>query len=164
MTLEIENRCSQLLRELRRRKGYTLEEFEKLTGGKVKAVVLGSYERGTRAISLARLQQLSDYYEVPIQYFFSEKSREVTQEGRYTFDLRRIRARDEVDETLIGIRRFISNIATKRADWNGEIISIRESDNEVLALINQLNSRDLTELLTLSGYLFPTRINERQTP
>ena len=164
MALEIENRCSQLLRELRRKKGYTLEEFEKLTGGAVKAVVLGSYERGTRAISLARLQQLADFYEVPIQYFFNEKKSESSQEARYTFDLRRIRVREELDETLIGVKRFISNIATKRSDWNGEVISIRISDSEVLALMSEFTSNQLTQLLSLNGYLFPTRVNERPNP
>ena len=69
MATELEARCAALLKDLRRKKGYTLEEFERLSNGAVKAVVLGSYERGTRAISLARISQLAEIYEVPVDYF-----------------------------------------------------------------------------------------------
>ena len=71
MSTDLELQCATLLRELRRNKGYTLDEFERLSNGAVKAVVLGSYERGTRAISLARIEQLAELYEVPVDYFFS---------------------------------------------------------------------------------------------
>ena len=56
---EIEELCAQRLRDLRRSRGLTLDQCESMSGGVIKAVVLGSYERGTRAISLARLTQLA---------------------------------------------------------------------------------------------------------
>ena len=161
MTLEIEDRCSTLLRELRRKKGFTLEEFEKFTGGTVKAVVLGSYERGARAISLARLQQLADYYEVPIQYFFNAKEASPPSDDRYTFDLRRIKAREVLDETLAAVKKFIGGVAQSRSDWNGEVISIRRSDNDVLGLLSEVSGEELTQILTLNGFLFGRSANER---
>ncbi len=161
MTLEIEDRCSTLLRGLRRKKGFTLEEFEKFTGGTVKAVVLGSYERGARAISLARLQQLADYYEVPIQYFFNAKGASSPSDDRYTFDLRRIKAREVLDETLAAVKKFIGGVAHSRSDWNGEVISIRRSDNDVLALLSEVSGEELTQILTLNGFLFGRSVSER---
>jgi transcriptional regulator with XRE-family HTH domain len=70
--IEIEARCAQLLRQLRKTRGMTLRDCEEESGGRFKAVVMGSYERGTRAISLQRLQEIADFYQVPIQYFFAD--------------------------------------------------------------------------------------------
>jgi transcriptional regulator with XRE-family HTH domain len=153
MRTEIENLCAAKLRELRRRKGLTLEEFEKFTGGEVKAVVLGSYERGTRAISLARLQELANIYEVPLEYFFTEPKFALNSE-RLTFDLRRIKNRDELDETIVGLRRYLSSIVTKRRDFNGEVLTLRESDNEILSFVAQMQFKEMVDYLKLNQLLF----------
>ena len=150
----IENHCSALLRELRRRKGLTLEEFERLSNGAIKAVVLGSYERGTRAISLARLEQLGAIYEVPIQYFFSDSVAEKSEKSaRLILDLRRINRMEDLDQTLLNIRNYIAAIVHRRSDWNGQVISLRESDNENLSLITNLTLASLTDLLKLNSLL-----------
>jgi transcriptional regulator with XRE-family HTH domain len=150
---EIEAKCARLLRELRRRKGYTLHDFESLTGGAIKAVVLGSYERGTRAISLARLQQLADLYEVPIAYFLAEGPREgARHEGRHIFDLRRIR--EHLDSEMAPVARFVAAIAQKRSDWNGEVLSIRASDNENIALVLNCTLSELELKLKAYRLLF----------
>jgi transcriptional regulator with XRE-family HTH domain len=153
MRTEIEKICATKLRELRRRKGLTLEEFEKFTGGEVKAVVLGSYERGTRAISLARLQELANIYEVPLEYFFNEPKISLNSE-RLTFDLRRIKKRDDLDETIVGLRRYLANIVTKRRDFNGEVLTLRESDNEILSFVAQMQFKEMVDYFKLNQLLF----------
>ena len=153
MRTEIEKICATKLRELRRRKGLTLEEFEKFTGGEVKAVVLGSYERGTRAISLARLQELANIYEVPLEYFFTEPKIALNSE-RLTFDLRRVKNRDDLDETIVGLRRYLSSIVTKRRDFNGEVLTLRESDNEFLSFVAQMQFKEMVDYLKLNQLLF----------
>jgi transcriptional regulator with XRE-family HTH domain len=153
MRTDIEKICATKLRELRRRKGLTLEEFEKFTDGEVKAVVLGSYERGTRAISLARLQELANIYEVPLEYFFAEPKISLKSE-RLTFDLRRIKNREDLDETIVGLRRYLSSIVTKRRDFNGEVLTLRESDNEILGFIAQMRLDEMFEYLKLNRFLF----------
>lgn len=153
MRTEIEKICASKLRELRRRKGLTLEEFEKFTGGEVKAVVLGSYERGTRAISLARLQELANIYEVPLEYFFNEPKVALNSE-RLTFDLRRIKSRDDLDETIVGLRRYLSNVVNKRRDFNGEVLTLRESDNEILSFVAQMQFKEMVDYLKLNQLLF----------
>ena len=153
MRTEIEKICATKLRELRRRKGLTLEEFEKFTDGEVKAVVLGSYERGTRAISLARLQELANIYEVPLEYFFTEPKIALNSE-RLTFDLRRVKNRDDLDETIVGLRRYLSSIVTKRRDFNGEVLTLRESDNEILSFVAQMQFKEMIDYLKLNQLLF----------
>lgn len=153
MRTEIEKICASKLRELRRRKGFTLEEFEKFTDGEVKAVVLGSYERGTRAISLARLQKLANIYEVPLDYFFAEPKISLKNE-RLTFDLRRIKIREDLDESIVGLRRYLSSIVAKRRDFNGEVLTLRESDNEILAIIAHMRMDEMFEYLKLNRLLF----------
>lgn len=155
MKTEFEKRCSNALRELRRQKGYTLHECESLTKGKFKAVVLGSYERGTRAISLAKLVQLAEFYEVPVDHFFAEnKVASDFEAGRLVFDIRKIRARTFLDETLDPLKRYLNGIASKRSDWNGEVISLRKSDSEILAFATDMTFHELRERLILEGLLF----------
>ena len=124
--LPIEEHCAGKLRSLRRIKGLTLEECETVSEGKFKAVVLGSYERGTRAISLSKLSQLADFYDVPISYFFSSKRDSL--EGRWVFDLRRLRERKNDAFPLNFIASSLARIAELRSDWAGEFLSVRDSD------------------------------------
>jgi transcriptional regulator with XRE-family HTH domain len=124
--LPIEEDCASKLKTLRRNKGLTLEECEIESSGKFKAVVLGSYERGTRAISLAKLSQLADFYEVPLSYFFSTKG--YSDDVRWVFDLRRLKERNDGKFPLNFITSSLAHIAQLRSDWEGEILSIRESD------------------------------------
>jgi transcriptional regulator with XRE-family HTH domain len=165
MSVEIEKRCARLLRELRRKRGLTLQECEELTQGELKAVVLGSYERGHRAISLARLQQLADFYQVEIEYFFIDTSvTSSTESGRLVFDIRRIKKLVDLGPTLVNVKKYLASIAARRRDWNGEVISLRSSDSEVLSMINEISISDLYQELRLAGFLFASEVNERQNP
>jgi transcriptional regulator with XRE-family HTH domain len=58
------------LRKIRKSKGLTLHNVEVLSNGKYKSIVVGSYERGTRSISVSRLIGLAELYEVSITEFF----------------------------------------------------------------------------------------------
>ena len=161
MSIEIEERCARLLRELRRRKGLTLNDCELRSHGDIKAVVLGSYERGSRAISLARLQQLATFYEVPIEYFFSTKEIESNSENlRMIFDLRRIRVLQNLDPAMASVKRYLAAIAKRRGDWNGEVISLRTADCDLLSLFNEMESAELFQQLRLAGFLFASEASE----
>ena len=159
MNTELETQCARALRELRRKKGYTLSDCELKSNGKIKAVVLGSYERQARAISLAKLVQLAEFYEVPVDYFLNPKEGESDLEsGRLIFDIRKIRNRTFLDETLVPLKRFLNAIADKRSDWNAELISLRSSDSDTLALLTELNYHELKERLVLENLLFKREI------
>ena len=53
------------LRAVRNRRGWSLHDVENESGGQWKAVVVGSYERGDRALTVPRLVGLADFYGVP---------------------------------------------------------------------------------------------------
>jgi transcriptional regulator with XRE-family HTH domain len=164
MNRAIEELCAQRLRELRRSKGLTLHDCEKLSNGEIKAVVLGSYERGTRAVSLARLEQLAELYEVPFQYFFGEKKHEIRSEvDALVFDLRRIRKENLAVVRLAPVKRFLTTIARKRSDWNGEVMSLRQSDSALLELICEMDSQSLHQELRLAGYLFASEVSGQRS-
>ena len=160
MAREIEEICAAKLREIRRKRGLTLHGFEALSNGTVKAVVLGSYERGTRAVSLERLEHIAGIYEVPIQYFFGLNTEPKTEvEKGFIFDLRRISKRSELSPPLASIKRYIAAIADQRSDWNGEVISLRRADNNCLALICELEIREIANELRENGFLFASEVS-----
>src|SRR3954447_13676949 len=54
------------LRAIRTQQGLSLHGVEEKSSGRWKAVVVGSYERGDRAVTVQRLAELADFYSVPI--------------------------------------------------------------------------------------------------
>jgi transcriptional regulator with XRE-family HTH domain len=62
------------LRKVRKSKGLTLAQVEALSNGVHKSVVVGSYERGSRSISVDKLIALAEFYEVSISEFFGTPS------------------------------------------------------------------------------------------
>ena len=128
----IEEVCARRLIEVRLEKGLTLDQCEAMSRGAIKAVVLGSYERGNRAISLLRLQQLAEFYEVPLDYFLAPIVKGRERSRRWSFDLRALRKSQSQSLEIIAIKRLLNTIATQRQDWAGELLTIRESDGEVM--------------------------------
>jgi transcriptional regulator with XRE-family HTH domain len=60
----------QWLRGLRNRRGLSLQGVEEASAGRWKGVVVGSYERGDRAITVAKLVELCRFYGWnPADYF-----------------------------------------------------------------------------------------------
>ena len=164
MNTKLEEICAGKLREIRRARGLTLHGFEALSNGSVKAVVLGSYERGTRAISLERVEQIASIYEVPIQYFFGFGSESKSEgEMKLIFDLRRIAKRAELPASLETVKRYLGTIARKRSDWNGEVISLRESDADCLAVMCDLDIDELTRYLRENRFLFAREVSEQHS-
>src|ERR1700712_2313306 len=54
------------LRAIRAQQGLSLHGVEEKSEGRWKAVVVGSYERGDRAVTVAKLAELADFYGVPV--------------------------------------------------------------------------------------------------
>ena len=151
--IEIEARCAQLLRQLRKTRGMTLRDCEEESGGRFKAVVMGSYERGTRAISLQRLQEIADFYQVPIQYFFADPHKYSGDfHAQRTFDLRSVKKASAFEPAIERIAKMLALFMAKRRDWNGELLTIRRSDNDLLTII--ADDEDLESKLALHQIFF----------
>jgi len=56
------------LRDVRQREGLSLQRVEQRSGGRWKAVVVGSYERGDRAVTVQKLAELARFYGVPMSH------------------------------------------------------------------------------------------------
>lgn len=140
-SIEIEGICKSL-REIRRVKSLSLSDVEELSKGALKAVVLGSYERGTRSLSVRRAIQIAHLYEVPLEVLLTGQSATRSyQVERTMIDLRRLRSlngdmypSDELSK-FESLRSYLKGITLMRNDWNGEVISLRGSDIQALALL-----------------------------
>lgn len=138
------------LRKLRKERGWSLADVESISGGAIKAVVLGSYERSDRALSVKRAIELANLYSVPLSHLLSEPRNAPASIGsrQIVIDLRRARKSSSVDAALKNgkfeiFMTFISWIASQRSDWNGEVMSLRQSDLSILGLLLFLNQNEV---------------------
>lgn len=154
---------SARIRHYRKSRSLTLHDIERLSLGRIKAVVMGSYERGTRAISLARTIEIANLFEVPVTELIAETVGQPT-ESRIAaiFDLRKVGALalESQDANIQILNRYLKAIAVRRSDWNGEVLSLRAGDFDSLTLLlgkagNELLSlwRDQKILLTAPNHL-----------
>ena len=157
----------QALRHIRNNKKWTLKDFERASGGLIKDVVLGSYERGSRSISVSNLELIASIYEIPISSLFPDnnKSAERTSRVRVIIDLRKLHevSTQKKSELLFLVNRFTDGIIHLRKDWNGEILSIRSSDLDYLSIFSIGNLEHVLQELHDSGVLFnPKGANLRE--
>ena len=114
------------LRRIRKMRGLTLKEVEVKSRGQWKAVVIGSYERCDRALSLNKAIALAHFYNVPLEDLLGISRNVKENLSRLTFDMRAIDSLNDPD--IADLKRFLSRIVSQRRDWNGEVLSIRSSD------------------------------------
>ena len=153
MTSKIEpDHFGARIRAVRKAQSLSLNDVEKMSKGIFKAVVLGSYERGVRAMSVDRCQALASVYQVPVSVFFGESMRNEASSAKVDsgtiFDLKKIRnrasnaLRHDLERYQV-LARYLQHLCQMRGDWNGEIISVRTADNFNLQLLLGLNSEEL---------------------
>ncbi|CAB4650492.1 unannotated protein [freshwater metagenome] len=145
------------LRLIRKSRHWSLGDIEQRTHGRIKAVVLGSYERSDRALSVKRAIELAAMYEVPLSYLLcAPGSSPSTSQPifRLIVDLRAISAStDSSDAMLTTVQTFLGWIAGQRNDWNGEILSLRKADLDNLALLTFSTQESMTKWLADGKYL-----------
>jgi transcriptional regulator with XRE-family HTH domain len=126
---------SARIRALRREKGWSLKEFERRSGGKIRAITLGSYERGDRSLSVETISLIAETLSVHPSELFASACRPITSDTpRHIYDLLKIHSLTLTPERelLLG---FLKEVATNRGDWRGAVISIRDSDVATLSLL-----------------------------
>jgi transcriptional regulator with XRE-family HTH domain len=147
-------RVGQQLRTVRKKRNMSLHAVESRSGGEFRASVLGAYERGERAISVARLQRLAALYEVSADHLLPGGGRDTT----VTLDLREGAAgappswpvaNDEGPPVVIDldglerlpleerelIGRYVGMIQVKRQDFVSRRVAIRRDDLRALAFL-----------------------------
>ena len=141
------------LRSIRTQQGLSLHGVEEKSKGRWKAVVVGSYERGDRAVTVQRLAELADFYGVPVNELLPEASPALTTEPapKLVIDLEALHALPS--ETAAPLIRYAQTIQAQRGDYNGRVLSIRQDDLRSLAVIFNENPRSLTDRLIADGVL-----------
>jgi transcriptional regulator with XRE-family HTH domain len=144
------------LRRIRQQKGMSLQDVQQSSRGRWKAAVVGAYERGDRNVTVSRLAELADFYDVPITELLPE-SDGVTAPGRVQERKRLILdlgGLDRVpDSERDALARFTTAIQVQRGDFNGRVLTIREDDLLSLALLYQTSAEELTQRLAEWGLL-----------
>ena len=143
------------LRAVRQQQGLSLHGVEDKSQGRWKAVVVGSYERGDRAVTVQRLAELADFYGVPVSELLPEGAPAAASEPppRLIIDLERL---GSVPAEKAGpLARYAAAIQAQRGDYNGRILSIRQDDLRTLAVIYDEPPGVLADQLIAWGVLNP---------
>ncbi|MFA9429664.1 transcriptional regulator [Egicoccus sp. AB-alg2] len=143
------NLVGERLRDIRRQQGLSLAEVEERSAGHWKAVVVGAYERGDRAVTISRLAGLAAFYGVPLSSLLPEPhgathapppsghEADARGSGRVTLDLRRLDddAHEALDPiALQAVARFAEHIRLQRGDHNGRVLTVRADDLRTIAV------------------------------
>jgi transcriptional regulator with XRE-family HTH domain len=150
-----ENLVGDRLRDIRHQQGLSLAEVETRSGGAWKAVVVGAYERGDRAVTISRLADLAEFYGVPLGSLLPTRTgapapqhdaeddeprrRAADDDGRarLKLDLQRLDEADTEDLDPIALRavaRFAEHIQLRRGDHNGRVLTVRADDLRTIAV------------------------------
>ncbi|MEE8603217.1 transcriptional regulator [Euzebya tangerina] len=155
MATEYQRRLGARLRAIRQQQGLTLQQVEEVSGGRWKAVVVGSYERGDRAVSVAKLAELSEFYNVPVSELLPKEdlpTSATNAASKIMLDLRKL-SRADLDPELRPVSRFAHTIQLQRGDFNGNVLTIRGEDLRALSVIYGTDPEDLVIRLEDEGVL-----------
>ena len=144
------------LRAIRVQQGLSLHGVEEKSGGRWKAVVVGSYERGDRAVTVQRLAELADFYGVPVGELVPEGEKQSSASEpppRVVLDLEQLASVPR--EQAAPLARYAATIQSQRGDYNGRVLSIRQEDLRSLAVIYDASVPQLAEQLINWGVLSP---------
>lgn len=121
------------LRAARRRRGFSLNDVERLSEQEFKASVLGAYERGERALSVHRLWRLASLYGVPTaQLIPPDPTATLDGTGSPAIDIDTVADLEQGDV----VERFLSAIQLMRSG-DSTSRAVRQSDVAILTSMLQ---------------------------
>lgn len=123
----------EALRRVRKARKLTLHDVRRISDGRFKPSSVGSYERGTRTISVPLLCELSTLYGVPADRVLADALASAGPAGRpeIVIDLNRLPRMGGEDGRIVS--EFVGQVRTLRGDVQSDIITLRAGDVEVLA-------------------------------
>jgi transcriptional regulator with XRE-family HTH domain len=141
------------LRRIRHQQRLSLADVEQRSGGEWKAVVVGAYERGDRAITVARLARLAAFYGVPLADLLPTPHADAPHgdANRLVLDLTRLEP--DGSPGVAAVVRFAERIQRLRGDHNGRVLTLRSADVQTIALAVGADADELVEHLRTRGAL-----------
>jgi transcriptional regulator with XRE-family HTH domain len=147
---DINKKVGEHLRRLRKQKGLSLLEVESMSKREFKSSVLGSYERGERAISAPRLARLAELYRLPLQVMLPGEDRADGEgTGGVALDLTRLERATGAEARVVA--RYVRLLQAQRHNWTGRVFSIRTEDVRALACALDRSPGDFVKLLDELG-------------
>lgn len=150
------------LRAIRMQQHLSLHGVERKSAGKWKAVVVGSYERGDRAVSVQRLSELAEFYGVPVSDLLPPDDSPFAGGSTSTPLSRIVLNMDKVGALADGnadiLRRFVSSIQRQRGDIGARTLPVRHEDLRTVALMYDTTIEALTERLVRWQVLAPESV------
>lgn len=127
------------LRRVRAQQGLSLAQVEQRSEGRWKAVVVGAYERGDRAVTIGRLAGLASFYGVPVAVLVPDPSPtaglpEPAPDAGLLLDVDRLLVHRDDDGPVGAVARFAARIRDVRGDHGGDVLTLREDDVDTLAV------------------------------
>src|SRR5213594_3088204 len=112
------------LRAVRSQQRLSLHGVEQKSGGRWKAVVVGSYERGDRAVTVQKLAELADFYGVPVAELLPEGRVPSGSEPATKIVINLERLQQLPADKVGPLARYAAAIQSQRGDYNGKVLSI----------------------------------------
>ena len=148
------------LRVIRKQKRLSLQEVEAQSNQEFKASVLGAYERGERALSVPRLDRLSQFYSVPVEQLLP---REVTgtqvaaalqseANKKLAIDVAKLVQLKGAPFEMLA--RYLKLIQVQRQDFNGRVITVRGDDTRSIAAMLDVPVDQVAQRLAALDLLF----------
>jgi len=145
------------MREARKKRGWTIAQMAQI--GELKAVVIGSYERGSRNMPISRLGEIAKILGVDVDFLLGQPTVRHDVVTSLTIDLRALsRPSYSHPSWLAVLITYCAGIVKKRNDWNGEVLSLRDSDALNLSFSLGIEQAELMNWLMREKYLI-TGIN-----
>ena len=155
------------MRSIRRQQHLSLQDVEAASDDEFKASVLGAYERGERAISVARLQRLARFYRVPVDQMLPHDDElglpsangnaplvdltDPVGSRPVTLNLHAIEQTGGHEGEML--KRYLRIIQVQRGDYNGRMLTIRRDDLRTVACILDCHLEQVPARLDSRGLL-----------
>jgi len=148
------------LRVIRKQKRLSLQEVEAQSNQEFKASVLGAYERGERALSVPRLDRLSQFYAVSVEQLLpreltgSEAAEAIASHAykKLAIDVAKLLQLKGAPFEMLA--RYLKLIQVQRQDFNGRVITVRGDDTRSIAAMLDVPVDQVAERLAALDLLF----------
>lgn len=106
---------------------------------------MGAYERGFRNLSLPRLRELAEFYDIPMSVLLGEGD-DNDSSGRPPKIILDLTVLSTIAEAE-AVHRYARSIILERGDFNGRVLSIRQDDmRAICSLLEASESQALQRL------------------
>jgi transcriptional regulator with XRE-family HTH domain len=142
--LDLAREIGRALRQVRVAHGLTLRSAARRSGSRFKPSSIAGYERGERAITVQRFCDLAEVYGVDPARLLAGILNAARGEGKVEIDLETL---DRLDlPEAAALRSFADRVRAARGAAGAEVVTLRDTDIEVIA---RASGRDRDELLDL---------------